>query len=572
MQIIKLGLFSVLLIFGGVSMAQSVYLPHGSREYQLLDRLEIKKTDSGGLELFATRPLLRSSFVREVLKTDSLSRQRGADEKYEITPVDYYNIEKLLMNNSDLLPEIASRFKSKKPFLNRFFLTRNNLYEASVKDFNVVINPVIQQTQSYDISTSKRAFLNSKGLELRGSIGKKIGFYTSLTDNQEQGPQYWIDRFDSLRAVPGMAFSKAFKNDASKRDFFDVRGYITFKPGKIFDFQYGYDKNFIGYGVRSLFLGDHAAPNLFLKINTRVWKISYQNLFMELTPTFQSAPGNTLLGKKYAAMHHLGINVNDNFNLGFFESVIFNRIDKFDFNYMIPVIFYRAVESGLGSRDNALIGMDFKANFFQHFQVYGQVLVDEFKLSYFKNKSWGNKTGFQAGLKYIDVGGIPNLDMIFEINLVRPFTYTHNDTALMAYPASSYTHYNQPLAHPLGANFSEILAIFRYQPIPKIFCEWKTMIARQGVDSVANPVITYGGNVFVNNVRRQGNEGHNLHQGFLARTLYTNLLVSYEIRPNLYADASLLYRSQVKSGAPNLTTTMLTVGLRWNMLRREYDY
>lgn len=572
MQIIKLGLFSVLLIFSSVSMAQSVYLPHGAREYHLLDRLEIKRTDSGGLELPAPRPLLRSNFVREVLSIDSLSRQRGANENYELTAADYYNMDKLLMNNSDLVPEIAGRYKSKKPFLNRFFLTKNNLYEAHVKDFSVVLNPLIQQTQSYDLSTSKRAFLNSKGLELRGSIGKMIGFYTSLTDNQEQGPNYWIKRFDSLRAVPGMAFSKTFKNDISKRDYFDVRGYITFNPGKIFSFQYGYDKNFIGYGERSLFLGDHAAPNLFLKINTKVWKLNYQNLFMELTPTFQSAPGNTLLGKKYAAMHHLGVNVNDNFDLGFFEAVIFNRADKFDFNYMIPVIFYRAVESGLGSRDNALLGMDFKANFFQHFQLYGQLLVDEFKLSYFKNKSWGNKMGFQAGLKYIDVAGIENLDLTFETNIVRPYTYTHNDSSLYAYPVASYTHYNQPLAHPLGANFSEVIAILRYQPKPKIYCEWKNMISRQGMDSTVNPVITYGGNIFVNNNRRSGDKDQAMHQGYYTRTLYSNILVSYELRPNLYADASLLYRHQVKSGTPTLNTSMITVGLRWNMLRREYDY
>ena len=555
-------------------MAQSVYLPHGSREYHLLDRLEIKKTDSGGLELFTPRPMLRGSFVREVMRIDSVSRLRGVNEWMELTDVDYYNIEKLLMNNSDLVPEIASRFKSKKPFLNRFFLTRNNLYEARTKDFSVVINPVIQQTQSYDLSNSKRAFLNSKGLELRGSLGKKIGFYSYLTDNQEQGPLYVINRVDSLRVVPGAAFNKAFKNDITKRDYFDVRGYLTFKPNNMFDFQYGYDKNFIGYGMRSLFLSDISAPNLFLKINTRVWKLNYQNLFMELTPTFQSAPGNTLLGKKYAAMHHLGINVNDNFTLGLFESVIFNRVDKFDFSYMVPVIFYRAVESGLGSRDNALIGMDFKANLFQHFQLYGQFLLDEFKLSYFKNRSWGNKTGLQAGIKYIDVAGVDNLDMAVEYNIVRPYTYSHSDTSTsrFAYPASSYTHYNQPLAHPLGANFSEVLTVFRYQPKPRIFAEWKTIIAKQGMDSIPNPVKTFGGNIFVNNTRRAGDVEQGMHQGYVATTLNSNFLVSYELRPNLYADASLLYRRHKKLGAPTQTTSMITVGLRWNMLRREYDY
>jgi hypothetical protein len=198
--------------------------------------------------------------------------------------------------------------------------------------------------------------------------------------------------------------------------------------------------------------------------------------------------------------------------------------------------------------------------------------VDEFKLSYLKNKSWGNKTGFQAGIKYIDVAGVENLDLIFEGNMVRPYTYSHNDSSKYAYPASSYTHYNQPLAHPLGANFTEALAIVRYQPAPKWFFEWKNMVARQGMDSVANPTNTFGGNIFVNNNRRAGDTEQGLHQGYYATTLYTNFLASYELRPNLYADASLLYRRQKKSEAPLQTSTVITVGLRWNMLRREYDY
>ena len=55
-------------------------------------------------------------------------------------------------------------------------------------------------------------------------------------------------------------------------------------PAKYLDFQFGYDKNFIGNGYRSLFLSDFGNSYLFLKINTRIWKFNYLNLFMELTP------------------------------------------------------------------------------------------------------------------------------------------------------------------------------------------------------------------------------------------------------------------------------------------------
>jgi hypothetical protein len=564
MQIIKSALFFLVFITAHRVMAQSTYLPVNSKEYQLLDRLEIKKFDTLGVEIFAPKPATRASFARPVAAIDSAAAQRGQNEYYELTPVDRYNIQKLLMNNREFTNLGMEAFKSKKPLWNRFFLTRNNLYETYNKDFSVIINPVIQQTQSVEMNNNERVFLNSKGLELRGMIGKKIGFYSYLTDNQERGPVYVQNRVDSLRAVPGAAFNKVFKRTA--RDYFDYRGYITFNVAKQVDVQYGFDKNFIGHGYRSLFLSDISAPTLFLKLNTRIWKLNYQNLFMELTPTFKDAPGNTLLGKKYAAMHHLSININNVAQLGLFEAVVFNRRNQFDFAYLVPVIFYRAVESGLGSADNALIGLDFKVNTYQHFQLYGQLLLDEFKLGELKKKWWGNKVAVQAGMKYIDVAGISNLDFQFEWNIARPYTYTHSDSV------SSYTHYNQPLAHPLGSNFSEVIALIRYQPLPRLSFEWRTLISKQGGDSSINPRITFGGNVFIPNGKRAGEYNQSFLQGYKTKLLNSSFLASYEIRPNLYADASLLYRSFKRQDVATRNTLMLTAGIRWNMNRREYDY
>ena len=164
-------------------------------------------------------------------------------------------------------------------------------------------------------------------------------------------------------------------------------------------------------------------------------------------------------------MHHLSMNVTKWLNLGVFESVIFGRKNHFDFQYLNPIIFLRHIEGAIGSQDNALVGGDFKANIAHHFQVYGQLLIDEFVISKLKeNKGWwGNKFGTQIGVKYIDVLGVPNLDVQLEANRVRPYTYSHNDSI------SNYTHYNQPLAHPLGANFEEFVGILKYQPAPKVY-------------------------------------------------------------------------------------------------------
>src|SRR5690606_25152298 len=90
-------------------------------------------------------------------------------------------------------------------------------------------------------------------------------------------------------AVPGYGFYKPFKTNGV--DYFDARGYITFNVAKYIDVQFGYDKNFIGNGYRSLFLSDWGNSNLFLKLNTKIWKINYQNLFMELMPQYEGTLG-----------------------------------------------------------------------------------------------------------------------------------------------------------------------------------------------------------------------------------------------------------------------------------------
>ena len=80
-------------------------------------------------------------------------------------------------------------------------------------------------------------------------IANNIGFSTTMTDNQERGPQFFKSRVNDFNAVPGVGFYKTFKTTGV--DYFDARGYITFNATKYIDIQFGYDKNFIGDGYRS---------------------------------------------------------------------------------------------------------------------------------------------------------------------------------------------------------------------------------------------------------------------------------------------------------------------------------
>lgn len=550
-----------------ISHAQTTYLPEGSKEYQFIDRLEIKQGNFTDLNYSTIKPYSRKAIVAEAEYFDSArlgysnsltDNQQNQWGGLNLSKVDEYNLHSILMNNAEWVTGPKESFLSKKPVLKNFYVTQPNLLEVNVKDFFLAVNPVLSLQYNNESNNNETLFYNKRGVTARGMIANRIGFSTTLTDNQERGPQFFQDRVNKYRAVPGVGFYKDFKTTAF--DYFDARGYITFNATKYIDIQFGYDKNFIGNGYRSLFLSDFGDSYLFLKLNTKIWKFNYENIFMELMPQFLKRSDN-LLDRKYAAMHHLSMNVTRWLNVGLFEGVIFGRKNRFDFEYLNPIIFLRHVEGTVGSPDNAVAGIDFKTNVAHHFQFYGQLMLDEFILKEVtKNDGyWANKYAYQLGGKYVDAFNLKNLDLQFETNRARPFTYSHNDIV------ANYTHYNQPLAHPLGANFQEYVGILKYQPAAKWYFNARGIYYYQGLDSSGE---NFGSNPFEDYTTRTKDNGYFVGSGNKVKAFNASLVLSYELRENLFIEGSYLYRKYT-----GLTDrSMFGIGIRWNAARREYDY
>lgn len=557
------------------AFSQTTYLPQDDKANILLERIEIKrpvewKGENGYQPLpweLANKPYGRKGASGYMQLLDSLYGKE-AHTSPVLSAVDKYNIKSFLRNNLECVSGDKSGYNSKKPALKHFYKTPANLFEKHVKDFDLIINPVLQFAFSKENNNGQTLFLNSRGLRVRGRIANKIGFDAYITENQERDPLY-VQGFEQERkAVPGAGFYKYYKDQLTAYDYFDARGSFTFNVTKYIDVQFGYDKNFIGNGNRSLFLSDFSNNALFLKLNTKIWKFNYQNLFMELHSATMPG-GDKLLPKKYAAMHHLDVNVTKNLNIGLFEGVVFGRTNRFDFSYLTPVIFYRSIEQQNGSFDNAVAGFDVKANVKKRIQLYGQVLLDELVVSEIRRNRgwWGNKWAAQAGVKYIDAFGIPNLDLQLEANRVRPFTYSHGDSV------ANYTHYNQPLAHPLGANFQEVIGIARYQPAPRWLIVAKAMAWKQGLNRAGE---SFGANIFLPNAPpyRVNDYGFKLGDGTSASTFYASLLLSYELRENLFIDLSAVKRKTDISSTPAVTNdaTIISAGIRLNMHRRVFEF
>lgn len=547
--------FALFLLFPLFLHSQGVYAPLNYDYYWLLDRYEIKLgAKSSGFTTY--RPYTRKEIVT---LTDS------ADVNLALSRVDKFNINYLKNDNWDYYNDSLNLGKSPQKRFGLFYEYNNSFYTIRSKDFTLVANPVVNFEQN-TINRSYPLSLNTRGVELRGSIGNKLHYYTFITDNQAFVPDYVKSQADSVGAFPNEGFTKTFKKEGY--DFFSARGYVAFNVIKQMTVQFGHDKNFVGNGYRSLMLSDYSSKYLFLKLNTKVWRFSYTNLFADMTAKVIN--GNNYNPRKYMAMHHLDFKVVRNFHVGLFEAIVFNRSDSatgnngFELNYLNPIIFYREAESYLGSRDKTQIGADAKLNVFKTIQLYGQFVLNEFVVSNIaaQNGWWGNKYAWQIGAKYIDVFGIKNLDLQLEHNFVRPYMYTDKNVL------TNLANYGQPLAHPLGANFYEFMGIVRFQPVGRLSVAAKGFYIVQGKDPAGQ---NFGSNIMKPGYTPENQFNNVVGQGIRTTTLFASLTVSYQLFHNFFIDLRQTVRRENSSLSDN-NLNFTTVGLRWNLAQRLQEF
>jgi hypothetical protein len=554
-----------LLLFFTISLNAQLYIPSGDDSYHWLDRAEIKINNLDTYELHSS--------VKPFARQDVLEVMRMAPK----TPVDTANLN-YFSNESYFYTDAGKR---EKPMFGKFYRHNASFYDVNTEYFKLSINPVLNLfggTEGFTHSGADSAhslYINTRGVEVQGIMDNKVSFYALLTDNQMRLPLHVKLFGEHYYAIPGEGYFKNFKSNGY--DFYHAEAYVSVPFTRHISVQFGNSNQFIGNGLRSLIYSDFAKQHLFFKINTRVWKFNYQNIFYELTDS-PYITGGSLYYKKFGATHQLSYNVSSHFNIGFFESVIFKRDNNaYEISYLNPLIFYRAVEHGLGSPDNVLLGFDFKWNVRKKLQFYGQFVLDEFVLTYMRYQFtkprsfpywgwWGNKFAGQAGFKYIDIGGIHNLDLQVEYNQVRPYTYSYYD------PNLSYADFNQSLAHPLGSNLREVISTIWYQPIPKALITAKMFILEKGLDYDTSSV-SYGGDILQPNRHRKSIFQNYMAQGLHAYIGYIELGASYRLAQEFFFDVSYTYRQmQTADVLVSNKNHYIMVGFRFNSKRRTFVY
>ncbi|MEM6524263.1 MAG: hypothetical protein AAF693_10740 [Bacteroidota bacterium] len=550
-------LITPLLLYG-----QSVNIPLNDDYYHWIDRYEIKSGEINPYFHSAWRAYERKDVVHflDSMSVDFINSKQ-----------DKFNIE-YLRNDSWEWSDQANN-DSKKAFLKHFYKKKSDLYSIQTSDLDLHVNPVIQLSAGTESGSDVNTFINTRGVELRGIVDGKVGFYSFLGENQMVNPLYIREfRTDNL-TVPQEGFWKDFEENGV--DFFTARGYISVDASKSINVQFGHDRFAIGNGYRSMILSGFSPAYLFLKLNTKVWKLNYTNLFTQMVADVEGSPngltGSTRYPNKYMSLHHLSLNISKKLNIGVFESVIFSNSDSlsnntFQLEYLNPIIFYRAIEQQNGSPDNVLLGADFKWLPAKRLIIYGQWVFDEFLLDNLREGDgwWGNKWAAQLGGEYIDAFGMNNLDLQAEFNISRPYTYSH-DT-----PFGSYSGYRQPLAHPLGANFRELIGIVRYQPLNRLMITGKLILAEYGEDGLDQ---NFGRDILLPNNTREMDFNNEIGQGIGTDLTFADITLSYQWKHNFFIDLKHIYR-QLDSEQPDFSrdTNFTSLVIRWNVPQRLNEF
>ena len=472
--------------------------------------------------LFVAHTLAQTSFMI-IDKEDNLLYESFLINNVDSFHSAIYPRMKSQITNYDTV-QLSLRKKDKIGFSNKFY----NDYPIEIFNKSTRIIPLINIEASKDFSGNSSPYTVGAGLMLQSDLGKKISIQFQVYGAKQRFGIEGQKQIDSTNVLPHIGEYNA--QQSASYVYTNWEGYISYRPYKFLTFQAGKDQNFFGDGYRSLLLSGNSSPYPFIKAIVNVGKIQYIVLYQfmkDVDTEFESYPHE----QKYSTTHFLSWNIGKRFNINLFETVIWrNKLEEgvnrgYDFNYINPIIFFRPVEYSIGSADNMIMGAGFRVRLLKKTNFYGQLVLDEFKLSELKSNEgwWANKYGYQFGLKIYDLFGIKDLFVLGEYNMVKPFTYSHKSSM------ENYGNMHQALAHPLGSNFKELLAVINYRKDRWQF-QIKIAYAKVGAD-INGDSTNYGQNIYRSYADNRNEYGNFLLQGELTKLIKTEVKLAYIINP-----------------------------------------
>ncbi len=445
-------------------------------------------------------------------------------------------------------------------------LYRDHFLDVHEGDARLTIDPLFAFEVGFDpgdatlYSDTNRYYQNTRGFRITADLGPKVSFQTMFHETQTILPQYLFLDSRLHGVISGQARVK-FPAGA-KMDYGFSQANVSYSPAKWFNIQLGHGKHFVGHGYRSVLLSDNTLPApyyefSFISLNKRwqytTWhtKLQHGVGLSDRLPT--GASSESLFSWMRARFHHLGVNLG-RVEIGIFESTIFRNIDNngvrpFDVLELNPVIGVNVASNGFRGPYKSLVGADLKLKLYDKGYIYGQFATDDPERQRF---AW------QSGVRIFDLG-IKDLNIQLEYNSVQPFMYMADPEQL------NYIHSGLAMAHPMGANFSEAVAIVDKTFKDRLRLQAKLNLALYHPDTAA--MTNRGSSLF------RSDTGVPTTEGPEQQLLFMDVNASYLFNPKTNLRFTLgMRRRDLQDASDNVQSTYVYVVFGTSLFNRYYDF
>jgi hypothetical protein len=449
--------------------------------YEFLDEMANEKL----IEInSAVKPYSRSFIAGKLnelsLKVDSMNdRQVGELNFFKKEYVKELNFSSQNLKNG--FPNSRDSIKR----IDAFF------YQDSI--LTLTVNPIVGV--SYIANQDHVVKHIYSGGEIFGKVGKNLGFYASLRDNQEStmlsSPMY-------LNQNVGAEYKKDGKGGG---DYSEMRGGVTYTNkwasiGLIKD-HFVWGNNYNGSNIFSGRTPSFA--QVLIKLHPTDW-LDFNYVHGYLVSGFvDSVNSYQVNGVTRAVYHEKFLSANfftlkpvKYLNVSFGNSVVYSDVGKNPV-YLIPIFFYKSLDHTYSPQSNnggqnAQMFFDVSSRNLKHFHFYSSVYIDEISISrmWIKAKQSNfisSKIGFRANNL-----GLKNLFFTLEFTRTNPIVYKH----YIATTSFSSNNYN--LGHYLKDNSSEYFMSLAYKPIARLSIKYAFTSSKVGNNypDIRKPNLVWG--------------------------------------------------------------------------------
>lgn len=474
---IKLLFLIILLSIFKNSSSQVVY-EHISNQgiYNFLDEMANMKV----IELNDIIKPYSRSFIFEKLKEIKTQRSRNSELNYrQKKELDFYLKAFLTENNKksewpigiDVINSIKGEILTSNP-IGSFYKDDN---------FTLGIQPVVGV--SYHKNDNGNLTKTYGGASIYGYIGKNIGFYSSIRDNNVSqktiSPQYLVQD----QGVP-------FKNyGAAGIDYSEARGGLTYawEWGSI-----GLVKDNVqwGTGYHGTNIQSGRTPSYaMIKLNLRPVRWFEFNYFHGWLNSQVVDSVNSYISQetyrvsfrsKFIASNMFTFYPIKNLNFSFGNSIVYSDVGGINGNYLIPFLFYKSVDHTLNgvyvsgeAGQNSQMFVNLSSRNIKHLHLFFTLYADDLSFRHFKNKDEYNLFSYKVGFRLSNYP-LQNLSLTFEFTHTNPLTFQHK-IETQTFASSNYN-----LGHYLTDNAREIYLAANYKPIRGLNIELSYTYAKKG--------------------------------------------------------------------------------------------